>query len=78
VHTKKKSTILERLEAMSRDGPQKFQVISPKIRVPYKTPFSCLVQVVADFDMTLTKYYVNGGRGCTCHGKVYFVMSSNT
>ncbi|XP_065887230.1 cytosolic 5'-nucleotidase 3-like [Dysidea avara] len=48
VHTKNKSSVLERLEAMSRDGPQKFQV-------------------VADFDMTLTKYYVNGGRGCTCH-----------
>lgn len=24
-------------------------------------------QVVSDFDMTMTQYYVNGGRGCTCH-----------
>jgi hypothetical protein len=23
------------------------------------------VQVVSDFDMTLSQYYVNGGRGCT-------------
>jgi len=25
---------------------------------------------VSDFDMTMTKYYVNGSRGCTCHGKL--------
>ena len=29
-----------------------------------------LFQVIADFDMTLTKYYVNGKRGYTSYGKI--------
>ena len=28
-----------------------------------------VVQIITDFDMTLTRYYINGDRGCTSYGK---------
>lgn len=62
-------SILETSRSMREQGKENFLVRRTQ-KIALRWVASHIKQVIADFDMTLTHYYINGGRGKTSFGEL--------